>query len=167
MKGVVLAGGLGSRLNPLTRVANNHLLPVYNKPMIFYPIETLVRAGIREIIVITGGNMAGSFLELLGNGEDFGLQSLRYGYQKGEGGIAEALGLARDFAQGERVVVILGDNILEDDITPYVESYKRQKSGAKVLLREVEDAERFGVAEIQNGRILSITEKPRAPKSRL
>lgn len=167
MKGVVLAGGLGKRLEPLTRVTNKHLLPVYKKPVIFYPIETLVRAGIREILVVTGGQTAGEFLKLLGNGEDFGLKALHYAYQKGEGGIAEALGLARHFVDGERYVVILGDNILQDNITPFVESFERQKSGAKILLKEVQDAHRFGVAEIENGSVVRITEKPAKPRSNL
>ncbi|MBM3288041.1 MAG: spore coat protein [Candidatus Eisenbacteria bacterium] len=166
MRGVVLAGGLGSRLSPLTRVTNKHLLPIYNKPMIFYPIETLVRAGIRDILLVTGGNNAGDFLRLLGNGKDFGLSHIDYVYQEGEGGIAEALGLARYYGQGDRIVVVLGDNILEDDITPYVESFRRQEAGAKILLKEVDDPERFGVAEIGGDKVLGIEEKPKRPKSR-
>ncbi|MBI4430526.1 MAG: NTP transferase domain-containing protein [Candidatus Omnitrophica bacterium] len=166
MKGVVLAGGLGTRLEPLTRVTNKHLLPVYDKPMIFYPIQTLVSAGIREIMLVTGGRNAGDFLRLLGNGEDFGLKAIHYAYQKGEGGIAEALGLARHFVGKEKHVVILGDNILGDDISDFVSAFEKQKSGAKILLKQVEDAERFGVAEISNGRVVRITEKPKNPKSK-
>jgi glucose-1-phosphate thymidylyltransferase len=166
MRGVVLAGGLGTRLAPLTKVTNKHLLPIYDKPMIFYPIETLVRAGIRDLILITGDTSAGDFVRLLGNGRDFGLSHIDYVYQEGNGGIAEALGLARYYAQGQRIVVILGDNILEDDIAPYVESFRRQESGAKILLKEVEDPERFGVAEISGNRVIGIEEKPKKAKSR-
>lgn len=166
MKGVVLAGGTGSRLNPLTRVTNKHLLPVYNKPMVYYPIQTLVNAGIEQILLVTGGKNAGEFLRLLGNGRDFGLKHLHYTYQEGEGGIAEALGLAEHFADGEAVCVILGDNIIENNICEAVENFKMQKHGAKILLKEVPDAERFGVAEIRSGRVVGIEEKPRAPKSR-
>jgi len=166
MKGVVLAGGLGTRLAPLTRVTNKHLLPIYDKPMIFYPIETLVRAGVRDILLVTGGNSAGDFLRLLGNGSDFGLSHIDYVYQEGEGGIADALGLAHYYGQGQRIVVILGDNILEDDITPYVESFRGQKAGGKILLKEVDDPERFGVAQVAGGRVVGIEEKPKVPKSR-
>ena len=165
MKGIVLAGGLGTRLLPLTKVTNKHLLPIYNKPMIYYPIETLVNAGIREILIVTGGNSAGEFLRLLGNGKEFGLKHINYTYQEGEGGIAEALGLAEHFSDGEAVVVILGDNIIEDDISEAVGNFKKQGSGAKILLKEVKDPERFGVAEIEGDRILNIEEKPRQPKS--
>jgi glucose-1-phosphate thymidylyltransferase len=166
MRGVVLAGGLGTRLSPLTRVTNKHLLPIYDKPMIFYPIETLVRAGVRDIALVTGDASAGDFLRLLGNGKDFGLTHIDYVYQEGNGGIAEALGLVRYHCQGRRFVVILGDNILEDDITPYVESFRRQESGAKILLKEVDDPERFGVAEIEGDRVVHIEEKPKEPRSR-
>jgi len=166
MKGVILAGGLGSRLFPLTLVTNKHLLPIYNEPMIFYPLKALVRAGIEEVMIVTGGNSAGDFLRLLGNGADFGLKSINYAYQKGEGGIAEALGLARHFLDGERAVVILGDNVFEEDIRPFVEKFKNQKSGAKVLLKEVADPERFGVAELDGERIVGIEEKPKIPRSR-
>jgi glucose-1-phosphate thymidylyltransferase len=166
MRGVVLAGGLGSRLAPLTKVTNKHLLPIYNKPMIFYPILTLARAGVRDILLVTGGNNAGDFLRLLGNGKHFGLDHIDYVYQEGEGGIAEALGLARYYAKGQRIVVILGDNILADDITPYVDAFRRQDAGAKILLKEVEDPERFGVAEIEGDRVVGIEEKPKAPRSR-
>jgi glucose-1-phosphate thymidylyltransferase len=166
MRGVVLAGGLGTRLAPLTKVTNKHLLPIYNKPMVFYPIETLVRAGVRDILLVTGGNNAGDFLRLLGNGKQFGLSHIDYVYQEGEGGIAEALSLAGYYAKGQRIVVVLGDNILEDDIAPYVEAFRHQEAGAKILLKEVEDPERFGVAEIKGDRVIGIEEKPKAPRSR-
>ena len=165
MKGVVLAGGTGSRLNPLTRVTNKHLLPIYDKPMIYYPIQSLVNAGVQEILLVTGGKNAGDFLRLLGNGRDFGLKHLNYTYQEGEGGIAEALGLAEDFADGDSICVILGDNIIESNICNAVQNFKKQKEGAKVLLKEVQDAERFGVADIRGNRVIGIEEKPRAPKS--
>jgi glucose-1-phosphate thymidylyltransferase len=166
MKGVILAGGLGTRLRPLTKITNKHLLPVYDKPMIYYPLETLVRAGIKDIMIVTGGNSAGDFLRLLGNGAEFGLKDIYYTYQEGEGGIADALRLCEHFAEGQRIVVILGDNIIEDDITPYVRAFAEQDSGARILLKEVDDPERFGVAELDGDRIVSIEEKPRAPKSR-
>lgn len=165
MKGIVLAGGLGTRLSPLTKITNKHLLPVYNKPMIFYPIQTLVGAGIEDIIIVTGGNNAGDFLRLLGNGKEFGLKHLNYTYQEGEGGIAEALGLAEYFAAGEKIVVILGDNLLQHGISKAVESFRRQKKGAKILLKEVPEPQRFGVAEISEGSIVRIEEKPKVPKS--
>jgi glucose-1-phosphate thymidylyltransferase len=165
MKGVVLAGGSGSRLNPLTRVTNKHLLPIFDKPMVYYPIQTLVNAGIQEILLVTGGKNAGEFLRLLGNGRDFGLKHLNYTYQEGEGGIAEALGLAEHFADGEPVCVILGDNIIESNIRNAVEAFKKQKQGAKILVKEVSDPERFGVAEIRDAKVISIEEKPRVPKS--
>jgi glucose-1-phosphate thymidylyltransferase len=165
MKGVVLAGGTGSRLNPLTRVTNKHLLPIYDKPMIYYPIQTLVNAGIQEILLVTGGKNAGDFLRLLGNGKEFGLKHLNYTYQEGEGGIAEALGLAEFFAAGEPICVILGDNIIENDIYDAIENFKKQKNGAKILLKEVTDAQRFGVAEIRGQHVVGIEEKPQNPKS--
>ncbi len=166
MKGVVLAGGLGTRLLPLTKVTNKHLLPIYNKPMIFYPIETLVKAGIDEILIVTGGENAGEFLRLLGNGKTFGLKHIHYTYQEGEGGIADALGLARHFADEDLITVILGDNIIEDNITGAVEAFKQHGEGAKVLIKEVDDPERFGVAELKNSTIVNIEEKPKNPKSR-
>lgn len=166
MKGVVLAGGTGSRLFPITRVTNKHLLPIYDKPMVYYPIQTLVNAGIQEIMVVTGGKNAGDFLRLLGNGRDFGLKHLNYTYQEGEGGIAEALGLAEHFADGEPICVILGDNIIENNICEAVEGFAGQEQGAKILLKEVPDAERFGVAEIRGKRVIGIEEKPSAPKSK-
>jgi glucose-1-phosphate thymidylyltransferase len=165
MKGVVLAGGTGSRLNPLTKVTNKHLLPIYDKPMVYYPIQTLVNAGIEEILLVTGGKNAGEFLRLLGNGRDFGLRHLNYSYQEGEGGIAEALGLAEYFAGGESICVVLGDNIIEGNIRQAAEGFERQKNGAKILLKEVPDANRFGVAELSGDRVLGIEEKPKAPKS--
>jgi glucose-1-phosphate thymidylyltransferase len=165
LKGVVLAGGLGTRLWPLTKVTNKHLLPIYNKPMIYYPIETLVKAGIREILIVTGGNNAGEFLRLLGNGREFGLKDLHYTYQEGEGGIAQALDLAEPFADGEPIAVVLGDNIIEGDIRGAVERFEKQKNGAKILLKHVEDPGRFGVAELKGDRIAGIEEKPLKPKS--
>ena len=165
MKGVVLAGGTGSRLYPLTRVTNKHLLPVYDKPMVYYPIQTLVDAGIQEILLVTGGKNAGDFLRLLGNGHDFGLKHLNYTYQEGEGGIAEALGLAEYFAGGEPICVILGDNIIENNICRAVENFKKQKEGAKILLKRVPDAYRFGVAEIRGNHVVRIQEKPKVTKS--
>ena len=165
MKGIVLAGGLGTRLLPLTKVTNKHLLPVYDKPMIYYPIETLVRAGIEEILIVTGGNNAGEFLRLLGNGKEFGLKHINYTYQEGEGGIAEALGLAEHFADDDPIVVILGDNIIEGDIIEPLNRFREQEKGAKILLRKVNDPERFGVAEIQGNRVVDIQEKPKKPKS--
>lgn len=166
MKGVILAGGLGKRLEPLTRITNKHLLPVYDKPMIYYPIQTLVEAGIKDILIVTGGNHAGEFLRLLGNGKEFGLKHINYTYQKGEGGIAEALGLAEHFADNEEIIVVLGDNIIERSIRQYVDDFKKQPKGAKILLKEVDDPERFGVAEVKGDKILDIAEKPKNPKSR-
>lgn len=165
MKGVVLAGGTGSRLNPLTRVTNKHLLPIFDKPMVYYPIQTLVNAGIEEILLVTGGKNAGEFLRLLGNGRDFGLKHLNYTYQEGEGGIADALGLAEFFAAGEPICVVLGDNIIENNICRAVDNFKDLKGGAKILLKEVTDAQRFGVAEIRGNQVVGIEEKPKSPKS--
>lgn len=167
MKGVVLAGGLGSRLLPLTKATNKHLLPVYNRPMVYFPIETLVEAGIRDILVVTGGANAGDFLKLLGNGKQFGLSHVNYTYQEGEGGIAEALLLAEDFAENERIVVILGDNIIGGSIKKAVKEFEQQPEGAKIFLKRVPDAERFGVASIEGNRVLDIEEKPPRPKSDL
>ncbi len=166
MKGVILAGGLGTRLLPLTRVTNKHLLPVYDRPMIYYPIQTLVEAGIRDILLVTGGNFAGDFLRLLGNGEAFGLDRVNYAYQDGEGGIAHALGQARVFSGGDPIVVVLGDNIVEDSIAPHVRAFEAQGRGARILLKEVDDPKRFGVVEISDGRVVGIEEKPIVPKSR-
>jgi len=166
LKGVVLAGGTGSRLYPLTKITNKHLLPVYDKPMIYYPVETLVNAGIRDISVVTGGKNAGDFLRLLVNGKEFGLSHVNYFYQEGEGGIAQALSLVEHFADGDRICVILGDNIIEGNIVQAVAEFMGQPRGAKVLLKEVDDAGRFGVAELRDGRIVGIEEKPHFPKSR-
>lgn len=166
MKGIVLAGGLGSRLRPLTAVTNKHLLPVYDQPMIYYPIQTLVNAGITDIMIVTGGNSAGDFLKLLGNGKAFGLKHLNYTYQEGEGGIAEALALVEHFAAGEPVCVVLGDNIIEGNIAAAVDSYRTQKGGAKIILKEVPDPERFGVPELNGAKVVRIDEKPSSPKSR-
>ena len=151
----------------MTRVTNKHLLPVYDRPMIYYPIECLVRGGIEDIILVTGGNSAGDFLKLLGNGEEFGLKHINYTYQKGEGGIAEALGLARHFADGEPIVVALGDNILEYNLEAAVNNFKTQGGGAKILLKKVQDPERFGVAELDGDKVVRIEEKPSEPKSDL
>ncbi|MBE7545171.1 MAG: sugar phosphate nucleotidyltransferase [Bryobacteraceae bacterium] len=166
MKGVVLAGGKGSRLHPLTKITNKHLLPVFDKPMIYYPIQALVDAGIRDILIVTGGSNAGDFLRLLANGKEFGLSHLDFTYQEGEGGIAEALNLAHHFADGQKLCVILGDNIIEKPIAGAVEAFRAQGQGARILLKEVDDAERFGVAEIEGDRIVGIEEKPARPKSR-
>ena len=165
MKGVILAGGLGSRLFPLTKVTNKHLLPVYDKPMIYYPIQTLVNAGITDILLVAGGNNAGDFLRLLGNGKEFGLQHLNYTYQEGEGGIAAALSLAEFFVQKEPLCVVLGDNIIERNIIMAAQTYNKQGSGAKVLLKEVKDPHRFGVAVLEGDRLVRIEEKPTHPKS--
>jgi glucose-1-phosphate thymidylyltransferase len=165
LKGIILAGGLGSRLRPLTKVTNKHLLPVYDQPMIYYPLQTLCKAGIEEIMIVTGGNSAGDFLRLLGNGREFGLKHINYTYQEGEGGIADALRLCEHFADNDRICVVLGDNIVQDDITPYARKFEQQSSGARLLLKEVPDPERFGVPEIVGTRIVNIEEKPARPKS--
>jgi len=167
VKGVVLAGGLGSRLHPLTKVTNKHLLPVYDRPMIHYPIETLVRAGIGEILLVTGGANAGDFLRLLGNGKEFGLRRMHYAYQEGEGGIAEALGLAEAFADGSPICVMLGDNVIEKDVNGAVHAFAEDPRGAMLLLKEVDDPERFGVARFEGERLVGIVEKPKVPPSRL
>lgn len=165
MKGIVLAGGLGTRLHPLTKVTNKHLLPVYDRPMIYYPIQALVNAGIREILLVTGGNNAGDFLKLLGNGKDFGLQHLDYTYQEGEGGIADALRLAEHFADQGPVCVVLGDNIIERNILRAAQSFRAQKTGAKILLKEVKDPQRFGVPVLDGNKVVRIEEKPAHPRS--
>lgn len=167
MKGVILAGGLGTRLYPLTKITNKHLLPIFDRPMIYYPIEALIHAGIRDIMIVTGGKKSGDFLSLLGNGSDFGLKHLNYTYQKGEGGIAEALGLCEHWAAGEPICVILGDNIIEKNITRAVRNFGEQRVGAKIMLKEVHDPQRFGVAQLKGERVLSIEEKPKSPKSNL
>ncbi|MFT4512591.1 MAG: glucose-1-phosphate thymidylyltransferase [Planctomycetota bacterium] len=168
MKGVVLAGGLGSRLYPLTKITNKHLLAVYDKPMIYYPIQCLVNAGITEIMVVTGGNYAGHFLQLLRNGSDFGLKRLGYAYQEGEGGIADALKLAEEFADGDSICVVLGDNIIEGNIKKAADDFAAQGGGAKIMLKEVHDPERFGVATVAaDGKVEKIIEKPKEPETNL
>lgn len=165
MKGVILAGGLGKRLYPLTKITNKHLLPVYAKPMVYYPLETLVNAGIEDILIVTGGRNAGDFLRLLADGAEFGLKHINYTYQEGEGGIADALNLARHFAGDDKIVVILGDNIIEKDIKESVDRFRHQPKGARVLLKKVDDPERFGVVEFKGKKIVGIEEKPKKPKS--
>jgi glucose-1-phosphate thymidylyltransferase len=165
VKGIVLAGGLGSRLRPLTAVTNKHLLPVYNQPMIYYPVQALVNAGITDIMIVTGGNSAGDFLKLLGNGKAFGLKHLNYTYQEGEGGIADALSLVEHFAAREPICVVLGDNIIEGNISAAVRAYQDQGAGAKIILRKVPDPQRFGVPVIEGKRVIRIEEKPSEPKS--
>jgi glucose-1-phosphate thymidylyltransferase len=165
IKGIILAGGLGSRLYPLTAVTNKHLLPVWNKPMIYYPIQTLVQAGIEDIMIVTGGNNAGDFLRLLGNGKQLGLRHIEYAYQKGEGGIADALSLAEDFADNSRIAVILGDNIIERSIKKSVDAFRKQAEGARILIKKVHDPERFGVVEFIGKKITRIKEKPKKPKT--
>jgi glucose-1-phosphate thymidylyltransferase len=163
MKGVILAGGTGSRLFPLTKVTNKHLLPVYDKPMIYYPLKTLIKAGIEDILIVSGRGHVGHFLELLGSGSEFGVR-LSYEIQTEAGGIAQALSLAEGFADGDSVTVILGDNIYEDDVKEHVKSFQK---GARIFLKPVTDAHRFGVAEVDeaNNLVLGIEEKPRQPKS--
>lgn len=166
MKGVILAGGLGTRLYPLTKVTNKHLLPVYNKPMIFYPIETLVKAGIKDIMVVTGGPHSGHFLSILKNGHELGITHLEYAYQENEGGIADALSLSREFVEDDSVTVILGDNTSDADITESVNNFKQ---GALIFLKEVTDPERFGIATfdpVDHSKIIKITEKPKEPDSK-
>ncbi|MEM6673010.1 MAG: sugar phosphate nucleotidyltransferase [Planctomycetota bacterium] len=167
MKGVILAGGLGTRLFPLTKITNKHLLPVYDRPMIYYPIQTLVNAGIDDIMIVTGGRKSGDFLSLLGNGRDFGLKHLNYTYQEGEGGIAEALGLAEHWAAGDSIAVILGDNLIEKNIVKAVADFREQGNGAKILLKEVHDPQRFGVATLDGDKVAKIVEKPKQPESNL
>ncbi len=165
MKGIVLAGGLGTRLLPLTKITNKHLLPVYDRPMIYYPIQALINIGIKDILLVTGGTTAGEFLRLLGNGREFGLQHIDYTYQEGEGGIAAALSLAEYFADGGKVCVILGDNIIEKNVRRAADAFRAQPSGAKIILKETNEARRFGVAELRDGRVVGIEEKPQNPRS--
>ena len=165
MKGVILAGGTGSRLFPLTKVTNKHLLPVYDKPMIYYPLECMAKAGCDEVLLVTGGNNAGDFIRLLGNGREFGLKELHYTYQDGAGGIAQALGLAEHFAEGESIMLILGDNILEYTIKDCCKRFRHQGQGAKILLSKVENPKAYGVAEMEGDRVVKIVEKPKEPKS--
>ncbi len=167
MKGVILAGGLGTRLRPLTKITNKHLLPIYDRPMIYYPIQAMINAGIEDILIVCGGNHAGEFLRLLGNGKEFGLKHLNYTYQEGEGGIAEALGLAEYFIAGQKVAVMLGDNIVENNFRKAKEEFEAQPKGAKILLKEVENPRPYGVAEVSGGKVLGIEEKPEKPKSNL
>lgn len=166
MKGIILAGGKGSRLWPLTKIVNKHLLPIYNKPMIFYPIMTLKNAGITDILIVSGRPHVGDFLKLLGSGRELGIK-LSYEIQEEELGIANALSLGEAFAQGEKVAVILGDNIFEDEITETIKKFKNQDKGAIVFLKEVANASRFGVAEVKDGKIIEIEEKPKNPKTNL
>ena len=165
VKGVILAGGLGTRLQPLTRITNKHLLPVFCKPMIYYPLQTLVEAGIKDIMIVAGGEMAGEFLRLLGNGAEFGLKHIHYTYQRGEGGIADALRLTEHFVAGSKLVVMLGDNIIGGSIKKYVQKFQKQKKGARILIKSVTRPSRFGVVEFKGKKIVSIEEKPKKPKS--
>ena len=167
MKAVILAGGLGSRLYPLTKITNKHLLPVYDKPLIYYPIQMLVDAGITDIMLVTGGNYAGDFLRLIGNGEDFGLSRINYAYQKGNGGIAEALGLTRAFVGDDKLVVVLGDNILENGIATGVEAFSQQEEGSRIFLKAVDHPWEYGIAEVDGSRVKGIVEKPQNPTSDL
>ena len=165
MKGIVLAGGLGTRLLPLTKITNKHLLPIFDKPMIYYPLQTLINAGIEDIMIVTGGNNAGDFLRLLGNGKQFGLKDINYTYQEGEGGIAEDLDLAKNFSDGEKTVIILGDNIIEKNITREKEEFEKQKEGAKILIKKVSNPSSFGVPELDGEKVIGIEEKPEHPKT--
>jgi len=165
MKGVILAGGLGKRLFPLTKITNKHLLPVYNKPMIYYPLEKLAEAGIKDVLIVAGGNHAGEFLRLLGNGKQFGLKEIHYAYQVGEKGIADALRLAEEFVDGDKLVVILGDNIFGLPLVKYINRFRKQKTGARILIKKVSDPHRFGVVTFKNKIITGIKEKPKNPKS--
>ena len=165
MKGVVLAGGLGTRLYPLTKITNKHLLPVYNKPMIYYPIQTLVNAGINDVLLVTGGNNAGDFLRLIGNGKELNLKHIEYTYQEGEEGIAQALSLAEEFADNGKTCIVLGDNIIEKNIYGAVENFKKQENGAKIIVKQVPDPERFGVPVLKGDTVIAIEEKPTTPKS--
>jgi len=165
MKGVITAGGTGSRLLPITAVTNKHLLPVYDRPMIHYPLTTLVQAGIEDIMIVTGGDHAGDFLRVLGNGAAYGLKRLHYAYQEGSGGIADALALAEDFADGGPLAVVLGDTIIEGNINASVAAYRANPCGARIFLKEVEDPSRFGVAVLEGDRVAAIIEKPTVPPS--
>ena len=167
MKGVILAGGLGTRLRPLTKITNKHLLPIYDKPMIYYPIQAMINAGIEDLLVVCGGNHAGEFLRLLGNASEFGLKHLNYTYQEGEGGIAEALALTEYFVGNDKFAVILGDNLVEKNFRKAKEEFEVQEKGAKILLKEVKDPKPYGVAEVKDGMVVGIEEKPKNPKSNL
>ena len=165
MKGIILAGGLGTRMHPLTKITNKHLLPVYDKPMIYYPLQALINAGIEDILIVTGGTYAGDFLRLLGNGHEFGLKHINYTYQEGEGGIAAALRMAEFFADEDKICVMLGDNIIEKNIREAVKKFDRQKAGAKIMIKEVPDPQRFGVPVLEGDKIIKIEEKPKNPQS--
>jgi glucose-1-phosphate thymidylyltransferase len=165
MKGIILAGGLGTRMYPLTKITNKHLLPVYDKPMVYYPLQTLINAGIEDILIVTGGTYAGDFLRLLGNGHEFGLKHINYTYQEGEGGIAAALRMAEFFADEDKICVMLGDNIIEKNIREAVKKFDQQKAGAKIMIKKVPDPQRFGVPVLEGDKIVKIEEKPKAPKS--
>jgi len=167
MKGIILAGGTGSRLYPLTKVTNKCLLPLYDRPMIYWPINTFVSSGIKDILLVCGGNASGEFLRILGNGEDFGLKHLHYTYQKEPKGIADALSLAQEWANKEPITVILADNIFEKDISSVVNEFERSPNGARIFVYPVENPQSYGVVEIQNNTIVSIEEKPKRPKSNL
>ena len=167
MKGIILAGGMGTRMLPLTKITNKHLLPVYDKPMIFYPIQTLVNAGIDNIMIVTGGESAGDFLRLMGNGKEFGLKHLNYTYQEGAGGIAAALALTEHFAEDDSIVLILGDNVIEKNIIKGVRDFEKQERGAKIYLKEVANPQSYGIAEMKGDRIVGIEEKPKKPKSNM
>lgn len=166
MKGIILAGGNGTRLMPLTKVTNKHLLPVYDRPMICFPIQALKRAGIKDILIVSGRGHAGHFLELLGSGKESGV-NLSYEVQEKAGGIAQALGLAEDFADDGKIAVILGDNIFQQNLKRAVNNFKKQKTGAKIFLSKVKSPHSYGIAEIKKGKIVSIEEKPQKPKSSL
>ncbi len=165
MRGIILAGGTGTRLLPLTKVTNKHLLPVGHKPMIFHPIEKLTKAGITDILIVTGLEHMGDIVNLLGSGREFNCK-FTYKVQDEAGGIAQALSLAEDFVGNDKFVVILGDNIFQDELKPFIDRYKRQKQGARILIKEVDDPKRFGVVSFKNGKITSIEEKPKKPKSK-
>ena len=168
MKGVILAGGIGSRLHPLTRITNKHLLPIYDRPMVTYAIEAFVKGGITEIMLVTGGTHAGEFFRLLGDGHAHGIERLSYAYQERESGIADALGLAERFVAGERVAVMLADNVFEQSIKPAIENYERQERGARIVLSREEEPEHLrhlGVAELDGDRVVRIIEKPESPPS--
>jgi glucose-1-phosphate thymidylyltransferase len=165
MKGVILAGGLGTRMYPLTKITNKHLLPVYDKPMIYYPLQALINAGIEDILIVTGGTYAGDFLRLLGNGHEFGLKHINYTYQEGEGGIAAALRMAEFFADDDKICVMLGDNIIEKNIREAGKKFARQKAGAKIMIKEVPDPQRFGVPILEGDKIVKVEEKPKVPQS--
>jgi glucose-1-phosphate thymidylyltransferase len=167
MKGIILAGGNGTRLFPCTKITNKHMLPVYDKPMIYYPLNSLVSAGIKDILIVTGGDNPGDFLKLLGSGKEFGLKEIHFLYQEGAGGIAEALSLAEDFADNEKIVVILGDNVFETNIKKYIDNFKNQERGAKLFFKKVPDPKRFGIGEFENDKLINIEEKPKKPKSNL